>query len=182
MLYRITRLMPSAPRSRGRMRVWTVAAGAALASCAVTGTAYSEPAEVTAATDTDERGVGSMHPCFPYPSFPGYCGNRPGIPGPPGPPGMPGTPGTPGAPGGLSGVVTLTATFTADNVEHTVPCPTGKVAVGGGFKGNGAIVLSSYPGGTGTPSTAWVVRAVPAGVGAHTVEAFVVCADRAATP
>ncbi|MDX2701799.1 hypothetical protein PV350_02950 [Streptomyces sp. PA03-6a] len=191
--------MSSAQRRYGRVRVWTVAASAALASCVVTGTAYSAPAEGSSTTaDSTEYGAaqqGSVHPCYPYPSYPNYCLNRPGIPGPPGPqgpagpagppgqagppgtPGPQGTPGVPGPPGGLSGAHTLVATFAADGLDHTLSCPTGELAVGGGFALDTATIVTSVP--FANPSTGWTVNAVPAGVGPHTVTAVVACALRA---
>ncbi|MFF7212967.1 hypothetical protein ACFZAU_20900 [Streptomyces sp. NPDC008238] len=185
--------MSSAQRRFGLVRVWTVAASAALASCFVTGTAYAAPADGgTAAPSAGQR---SMHPCYPYPTLPNYCLNRPGIPGvpgpqgpagpagppgpagPAGPAGPQGTPGVPGASGGLAGANTLVQLFPADGQDHALACPAGQLAIGGGFKVVTATVVGSFP--SGNPSTSWIVNAVPAGVGTPGVYAVVVCANRA---
>ncbi|MFE0631717.1 hypothetical protein ACFW3D_32790 [Streptomyces sp. NPDC058864] len=197
MLYRITRPTSSAQRRFGRVRVWSVAASAALASCFVTGTAYSAAADGGAAptgTVADGTQQRSVHPCYPYPTFPNYCMNRPGIPGipgpqgpagpagppgPAGPSGPQGDPGVPGAGGGVSGARTLVMEFEADGADHTLSCPTGQLAIGGGFHLEAATIVTSVP--YANPSTGWTVNAVPAGVGPNRVTVVVACANRATT-
>ncbi|MFI8183863.1 hypothetical protein ACIF70_25550 [Actinacidiphila glaucinigra] len=181
----------------------TIAASAALASCFVTGTAFSAPAaDGTSAAAETAQGVQqrSVHPCYQYPTYPNYpnyCLNRPGIPGPPGPQGPAGPAGPPGQTGpagpagpqgpagppgtggGLSGAHTLVATFTADGADHTLSCPAGELAIGGGFQVTRATIVTSVP--FANPSTGWTVNAVPAGLAPNTVTVVVACA-LAATP
>ncbi|WUD77481.1 hypothetical protein OG937_40115 [Streptomyces sp. NBC_00510] len=68
-------------------------------------------------------------------------------------------------------------TYTADGADHTLCCPTGELAISGGFQVTRATIVTSVP--FANPSTGWTVNAVPSGVGPHTVTAVVACALRA---
>jgi len=94
--------------------------------------------------------------------------------GPAGPAGPQGPAGPPGTGGGLSGAHTLVATFTADGADHTLSCPAGELAIGGGFQVTRATIVTSVP--FANPSTGWTVNAVPAGLAPNTVTAVVACA------
>lgn len=109
----------------------------------------------------------------------GRSRGSPGQTGPAGPAGPQGPAGPPGTGGGLSGAHTLVATFTADGADHTLSCPAGELAIGGGFQVTRATIVTSVP--FANPSTGWTVNAVPAGLAPNTVTVVVACA-LAATP
>jgi hypothetical protein len=178
-LYRIARPTASTRRRQSRARVWTVAASVALASGVMAGTAYADGATGADTTDPGTRKT-SDFPCYPLTDLSDYCMDRPGYPGFP-------EPGRP--PGGISGVETRTSapvTVTSAGATATVNCPAGKVATGGGFRVNNAVVVTSEPiTGTNPPAgrpTGWRVGATfPFDLGQpgeSSVTAVVVCANR----
>jgi hypothetical protein len=115
--------------------------------------------------------------------------------GPEGPMGLPGLPGAPGAPGvdgadgpagpsGVSGRETVWSTeFWVFAVEHThsVPCPDGKVALGGGadvsfpyfIARSGPADFGPVPEGTGN---GWIARAAATAAFSGGITVYAICA------
>ena len=96
--------------------------------------------------------------------------------GPAGPAGPKGAPGAPGAPG-LSDVQQITGLLgqvpNGQTRESTATCPTGKIAIGGGYSADSGLrVLASNR----ISATTWYVRAESAGNGWAVFSPYVMCA------